>query len=60
MQAHLVQEAFGLKVTLGQVRVDFSFPTDGSGNLKIYHVLEAFNDLKQTKDAVNMVRGQLK
>lgn len=59
MQTHLVQEAFGLKVTPGQVCVGFLFATDSSGNLKIYQVLEAFNDLKQTNDALNMVRGQL-
>lgn len=56
MRTHLVQEAFGLKVTPGQVRVGVSFSTDGSGNLKIDQVLGAFNDLKQTKDAVS--RGE--
>lgn len=34
--------------------MDFSFPTDGSGNLKIYDVVDAFNNLKKTNSAVNM------
>lgn len=46
-----------MKVTPGLVRVDFSFPTDSSGNLKIYEVVDAFNDLKKANGAVSMVGG---
>lgn len=59
MQTYLLQEAFRLKVTPGQVHMGISFMTDRSGNLKIYQVLEAFNNLKQTNDSVDVVRGQL-
>lgn len=59
MQTHLVQEAFGLEVTPGQVRVGFAFPADRSGNLEVYHVLEAFDDLRRTNGAVTMARGRL-
>lgn len=51
VQTHLVQGAMGLEVTPGQVRVGVSFATDCSGELEIYHILEAFDDLKQTVDA---------
>lgn len=47
-QTHLVERTGWLEVTPGQVVVLVPFTTHRSGNLKICHVPNSFNNLKHT------------
>lgn len=47
-RAHLVQDALGLEGTPRQVPVGLLLPTDGSRNLEVDEVVDAFHNLEQT------------